>query len=221
MREVIDVKARLASLDHRAAAARLSAPPTRPQIDDARKLDGDDGGGRDVRRYETLDGVYDPYVRLRPAPPTPADELCSCPDSPPILLLCAMGPNPLHCLHCNGEVQPSRLPLPADVANEVAHWAMVDGSIQRLELDSGLYEQWAQRELLDLGSAVNVEGLALRRTLDPIRRCYLVLFQSMDSSGRFVVPSVCPQCSGAFERFTSHGFTRLLCDTCGLAVVNP
>jgi hypothetical protein len=98
---------------------------------------------------------------------------------------------------------------------------MLDGAVQQLELDSGPYEKWAQRELLDLGSPVNVEGLALRRTLDRIRRCYLVLFPPLDKSLGFVVPPVCPHCGGAFERFTKQPFTRLLCDPCGLAVVNP
>lgn len=169
----------------------------------------------------TLGEVEDPYLRLRPLPPTPPDEVCSCSDCPPILLMWTIGPNPIHCLHCNLEIEPPAVPLPADLVDEVAHWAMLDGAIEHLELDSGPYEEWAQRELLNLQSPVNIEGLALRRTLDPIRRCYLVLFQPMDADGRFVVPPVCPQCGSAFETFSHHGFTRLLCHPCGLALTNP
>jgi hypothetical protein len=168
-----------------------------------------------------LGDVEDPYLRLRPMPPTPTDELCSCPGCPPMLLMWAIGPNPMHCLHCNGEIEPAALPLPVDLVDPVAHWAMLDGAIEHLELDSGPYEQWAQRELLDLKSPVNIEGLALRRKLDGIRRCYFVLFQLMDGSGTFVVPPACPQCGGAFQGFKNDRFTRLLCEACGLALVNP
>jgi hypothetical protein len=164
--------------------------------------------------------MEDPYLRLRPMPPTPAEELCSCPDSPPVLLMWTIGPNPMHCLHCNGELEPSGVPLPVELVDEVAHWTMLDGAIEHLELDSGPYEQWAQGELLNLQSPVNLEGLALRRSLDGVRRCYFVLFQPMDASGSFVVPPACPQCRGAWERFSHGRFTRLLCETCGLAAVN-
>jgi predicted nucleic acid-binding Zn ribbon protein len=130
-----------------------------------------------------------------------------------------IGPNPMHCFHCNGELEPSGVPL-LELVDDVAHWAMLEGAIEHLELDSGPYEQWAQGELLNLQSPVNLEGLALRRSLDRVRHCYLVLFQPMDGSGNFVVPPACPQCGGAWERFSRGRFTRLLCETCGLAVVN-
>lgn len=175
----------------------------------------------DASGYEHTVGVDDPYLRLRPIPPTPEDELCACAGRPPMLLMWTIGPNPMHCLHCNGELEPSELPLPVHLVDDVAHWAMLDGAIEHLELDSGPYERWAQNELLDLESPVNIEGLALRQKLDGIRRCYLVLFQPMDPSGAFVVPTACPQCRGPFETFTHGRFTRLLCERCGLALVNP
>lgn len=111
----------------------------------------------------------DPYVRLRAAPPTPEEEYCACPGKPPVLLMDALGPNPLHCLRCNGEVEPSRLPLPEELADGVAHWASVYGAIHTLEIDSGPYEAWARGELIDLQSPVNVEALALCRQLGKLR----------------------------------------------------
>jgi hypothetical protein len=92
------------------------------------------------------------------------------------MLMSALGENPIHCLDCNLEVDPKTLPLPVEMAPEVAHWRWIASAFEALELDSGAYEHLAQRELVDLGSAVNVEGLELRERLDGIRRCYIVLF---------------------------------------------
>lgn len=136
------------------------------------------------------------------------------------MLMWALGPNPIHCLRCNGEVEPSQLPLPSDLVDAVAHWANIEGAIERLELDSGPYEGWAQAELLDLQSPVNVEGLSLRQKLDGIHRCYLVLFQRMEPSGEFVVPEACPGCAGTFDEMANGRLTRLLCEPCGFALVN-
>jgi hypothetical protein len=118
------------------------------------------------------------------------------------MLMWALGPNPIHCLRCNGEVEPSQLPLPSDLVDAVAHWANIEGAIERLELDSGPYEGWAQAELLDL------------------HRCYLVLFQRMEPSGEFVVPEACPGCAGTFDEMANGRLTRLLCEPCGFALVN-
>src|SRR5437016_912629 len=45
----------------------------------------------------------DPYFKLKPLPPTPDDEICSCPDDPPIKLMSTalLEDNPIHCLRCN------------------------------------------------------------------------------------------------------------------------
>jgi hypothetical protein len=163
--------------------------------------------------------MHDPYVRLRPTPPTPVDELCTCIDTPPIMLMWALGPNPIHCLRCNGEVEPSGIPLPGSLVDAIAHWVSIVGSILTVELDSGPYERWAQRELLDLRSPVNVKGLSLRQQLDSIRRCYFVLFQPLGRDGRFVVPATCPICGATFQEYARGRLTRLLCETCRWLIV--
>lgn len=164
----------------------------------------------------------DPYYRLRPAPLTPPDQICSCAPAQPIMLMSALSENPLHCLDCNLEVEPASLPLPAALTDPVAHWAWIAGAIHTLELDSGPYEAWAQAELLNLASPVNQEGLKLRHALDLIRRCYYVLFQQIDhQSGAFSLPGKCPACSGPFSSYSTGRIPRLLCEACSLVLVNP
>lgn len=138
-----------------------------------------------------------------------------------MLLMWALAPNPVHCLDCNLEVDPSAVPIPVDVVDAVAHWATVDGAIETLELDSGPYESFAQAQLSDLGSPVNSEGLAVRAELEKVRRCYFVLFQPLDADLNYAVPPACPGCGGGFKEYSSASFTRLLCEKCSLALVNP
>jgi hypothetical protein len=164
----------------------------------------------------------DPYFRLRPPPPTPSDEMCSCPTAPPIMLMWALGYNPILCLDCNLEVDPEQLPLPLGMVDTVAHWNAIAGAIHRLELDSGPYEEWAQRQLGDLSSPVNVDGLRLRDQLgEALRYCYYVLYQPLTDDGIYSVPDACPVCGGDFVEYPNGRLTRLLCERCCLAIVNP
>lgn len=176
---------------------------------------GATGDGGDETPASRID---DPYRRLRPAPPTPADEICSCVPARP-LMMSALGENPVHCLDCNGEVEPASVPLAAALVNAVADWSRVAMAIHALELDSGPYERWAQSELMNLASPVNQQGLEVRRLLDQIRRCHYVLFQPLDRVG-FTVPRACPGCGGPFAAYTAGQFPRLTCESCGLVLVN-
>ena len=75
--------------------------------------------GRAGPRYVARMGrTVEIYVRLRPPAPTPADELCSCPQGTPTKLMSAggLGFNPLHCLRCNLEVRPERIGFGGELA---------------------------------------------------------------------------------------------------------
>jgi hypothetical protein len=174
--------------------------------------------GTDARPLQ----AQDPYHRLRSAPPTPADEICSCAPARPIMLMSALSNNPVQCLDCNLEVELASLPLPAAMVDAVAHWSWIAGAIHALELDSGPYEEWAQSELLNLASPVNQEGLQVRHALDGIRRCYYVLFQQMDlKTGAFLIPETCPPCGGQLAAYPAGQLPRLICEACSLVLINP
>jgi hypothetical protein len=93
------------------------------------------------------------------------------------------GFNPIHCLDCNLEVSPKRLGLTTDLIDAVAFWRSTYGAIDLLELNSGEYEAWAQAQLLDPSSAANVEGRAVSRDLNDVRRCYYWLWQPESHEG--------------------------------------
>jgi len=155
----------------------------------------------------------DPYFKLKPAPPTPDDETCSCEGTPAIKLMSTalLGENPIHCLRCNLEVPPERLKLSVIEVDAIAHWYGMYGAIDWLELDSGPYENWARSQLLDPGSPPNVEGLEVTKRLNAIRRCYFWFFQPV-ADDDYVSPTTCPICGDALVLFEEGLFPQLLCE---------
>src|SRR5258707_5786263 len=156
--------------------------------------------------------VHDPYFRLRAQSSTPSDELCSCPDSPPIKLMTALGPNPVHCMRCNLEVLPEAVPLPIDLVDPVADWASVHDALDRLWLDSGSYETWALGELTNPTSPTNQTGRALRSRLDRVRRCFYWLKNTATIES-------CPSCHKPLTPFLVGIFPQFVCEDCSLVLV--
>src|SRR6476659_7879357 len=119
----------------------------------------------------------DKYFKLKSPPPTPLEEICSCPNSPPIKLMCALGDNPIHCMNCNLVVDPASLDLPIDLVDGIAFWRSKYDAIDRLWLASDEYEEWARTQLSDISNPLNQSGRELRARLNPIRCCYYWYFQ--------------------------------------------
>jgi predicted nucleic acid-binding Zn ribbon protein len=159
----------------------------------------------------------DRYSKLRPPDPTPDDELCHCPDAPPIKLMVALGYNPLHCMNCNLEVPPETLDLDADLVQALAYWRWVYDALYRLWLASGQYEAWAVAQLTDLGGEVNTEGRALQQTLDKIRRCYYLYFQD-ESAEDYAPLRHCPACGQPLTTYTASKIPERVCESCGIVV---
>jgi len=86
----------------------------------------------------------DPFWKLRPPPPTPPEELCSCARTSSVVLQSRLGSNPLACLRCNGEVAPERVGFTAALAEELAFWRDFHDAFYTLWLDSGEFEDWAR-----------------------------------------------------------------------------
>ncbi len=157
---------------------------------------------------------------LRPAPPTPPEELCSCPTGTPIKLMGLSGltSNPLHCLRCNREVAPERLHLSSKEVEALAHWNGMDGAIGWLELDSGPYADWARSQLLDPKSPVNIRGLELVKELNERHRCYFWFFQP-EADDDFEPRTTCPVCERPLAAYDEGLFPQMLCDHDHVVVV--
>ena len=155
--------------------------------------------------------VRDPYLRLRVPSPTPTDEICSCPDNPPIKLMTALAPNPVHCVRCNLEVRPEAIPLPVNLVDQIADWASVHDALERLWLDSGPYEAWALAELTNSSSETNKTGRAIATQLAHVRRCYYWLKNTdpIDS---------CPICQEPLSAFIGGIFAQFVCEDCVLVL---
>jgi predicted nucleic acid-binding Zn ribbon protein len=165
--------------------------------------------------------VTDIYAKLRVPQPTPEDELCSCPGTPPIKLMTmrqVAGFNPLHCLDCNLEVPPERLSLTADLAEEIASWDWEHGALETLELASGEYEDSARSKLLDPVSPTNTEGRRLAQKISALRPCYFWFFQPQ-SDEDWQPRATCPVCNEPMERYEKGIFPQLLCEQDRLVLV--
>ena|SRR5688572_16313797 len=160
----------------------------------------------------------DLFYRLRPQPATPADEICSCPDSTPFVLMSALSANPVHCLRCNLEVPLRRLVF-SDVrlVDQIADWNSVWSALDRLWLDSGAYENFARGEMERLDSSANAQGLAAAARLRDFHPTFYHAFRD-ESNGDVPVPKICPGCERDLRPVSGSNPSRAVCDRCYLAV---
>ena len=135
--------------------------------------------------------------------PTRPHERCTCADRSGVKLMSALTPNPLHCLDCNLEIDPTI--LSAAEAEQVARWHRTHTAIDRLWLASGPYEGWARAELIDPSSPTNTLGRDLAARLG----AWYWLFTAQGEPGWAAVTS-CPVCGEALRLHAG----QLLCDAC-------
>jgi len=160
----------------------------------------------------STDGA-DPYWRLRPEGPTPADEVCGCADAPPLVLVERLSKLPIACLSCKGEVPPERIGFDEDLAEKVASWRNVRRALHTLWLDSAEYETSATEQLEDKNGSINIRGRSVVEQLNRYRRAYYWWFQ--DQSVIDFTPQVdCPLCEGTLLRLFSFD----ACDPCSIVL---
>jgi Zn-ribbon-containing, possibly nucleic-acid-binding protein (DUF2310) len=156
----------------------------------------------------------DPYWRLRPASPTPDDEICRCPRGAEVMLRDGLTDNPLFCVVCNREVPPERLGFDERFAEEIANWLSVYDSLYRLWLASGEYETWAAARLSDPQGQVNRWGREIVARLNGITPAYYWWFVDTDADADR--PSDCPSCSGPLGEVVGKDFR--VCTECRIFV---
>jgi hypothetical protein len=161
-----------------------------------------------------VDEQADPYWRLRPARPTPDDEVCRCPPGGAVMLRDGLSDNPLFCVTCNGEIPPERLGFDARFAEKIANWLSVNDSLYLLWLDSGEYEAWATARLSDPHGQVNRRGREIVARLNAIAPAYFWWF--IDNEAAEPELGSCPICSGPLGEVTGREFR--VCPTCRILV---
>jgi predicted nucleic acid-binding Zn ribbon protein len=171
---------------------------------------------QEAEMAETAD--HDIYSKLRLPEPTPESELCVCAGSPPIKLMFALSPNPMHCMNCNLEVRPETFELTPELITAMAYWTWVYEAIYRLWLDSQEYEDWAEEQLSDIFSPVNVRGRVVQGELTQVRRCYYWFFQDRSADDYRPIKD-CPSCGRPLLAYTEGIFLQMICDNCGIVVV--
>ena len=148
------------------------------------------------------------YSKLSPPLPTPKEEKCNCGHRKSVKLMYALNPNPITCVDCNLEIEPTLLNLSQEVVDEIVFWRHIYGSIYHLWLASGDYEKWAEKELANLGSPVNNLGLKARSSLNEFHPCFYWVFQDQ-SEETFSPISVCPICHEPLNEFLGTKFKQV------------
>jgi Zn-ribbon-containing, possibly nucleic-acid-binding protein (DUF2310) len=155
----------------------------------------------------------DPYYKLRPDPPTPDEEICQCPDDPPIVLQDRLSSVPLVCLKCGDEVRPERIGFDADLAELIAGWRGLHRALFTLWVDAGDYENWARTQLEDPQGQLNTRGMEIAAELNKHNRTYYWWFE--DASATNSAPlTKCPRCYGDLVERFGH----LVCERCSILV---
>jgi hypothetical protein len=121
----------------------------------------------------------------------------------------SLGPCPIYCIECNGEVAPERVPIDLLLAEDIASWLSVQDALYRLWLASGEYEEMAAKALLNPSGSVNQTGLGLATSITQRGlRTYLWWF----IEGLYDAPLVCPSCAGEFTDWPTRHFQY--CEPC-------
>jgi hypothetical protein len=153
------------------------------------------------------------YDKLKPEPPTPLDEICTCDREHPIALCYALTNNPIRCIECYRELPPERLQPPPEMVEIIAKWRRFYSCFYLLWLDSGEFEDWARQQLLDPKSAANRRSYETCKIVSQLRRCYHWWFQEPEIDG-YEPLSYCPKCQAKL----TEKFDRLVCENCQILI---
>lgn len=153
--------------------------------------------------------MNDPYFKLKPREPTPADECCSCSQLTAVYLAHKVSDNPIHCMTCRGEVAPERIGFDDSTTETLTRWNDVYSAIYSLWLASGSYEIWAESELRSKDSEVNRLGMQARVALSRYVPTSYLWFWQEDR------PTSCPVC-GSTSLVGNH--PPLLCEKCSICI---
>jgi hypothetical protein len=148
------------------------------------------------------------YAKLKA--PKPTEQVCKCTNKPPVKLVMEPGFNPLRCVTCGLEVTPEALKLSVEQAEALATWNGCAVGIYNLWLAAGEYQTWAERQMLELGSPVNVDGRKLAEDLKPVRRAYYWVFTGDEPLAQ------CPRCGGETTQAAGASAPQAFCNDCSL-----
>jgi hypothetical protein len=157
----------------------------------------------------------DPYSKLKPAPPTPPEEICVCEQTYPFILCYHFSDNPIRCAHCKNEVAPERWQPSTVSVDAIASWRQFYSCFYHLWLDSGAYEDWARTILSDPYSPVNERGYQVCTDISLRRPCYYWWFQDVGMED-FEELETCPKCHAELV----ENFGKLVCERCFIVVAN-
>lgn len=151
----------------------------------------------------------DYYEKLRPFTEF---ESCECENITALVLVYLFTDNPINCFKCRKEIDPEKLKLTAKQVDSIHNCFSVYGSLYRLWIDSGEYEEWAKNKLQDQKSQVNIDGMLIVKELSEILPTYYWWFWDTDDGE----PKNCPNCNASLNEDVHWGTGK--CDKCKIII---
>ncbi len=141
-----------------------------------------------------------------------SNEECRCASIRCLYLVYTLSENPVCCGDCRGEVSLERLSLSSDELESLRNCFNVFGSLYKLWLDSGEYEEYAKERLLDSSGQVNLHGMRLAKKISSHILVYYWWFWDSEDG----VPDRCPSCQGNLDYNITWAEGK--CDCCHIVI---
>jgi len=141
------------------------------------------------------------------------EEFCQCSSSSSMVMMSRYNKNPLSCFDCNGYIFFEKIKIDIEIIAKLQQWGRVYESIDRLWLESGVYESWAILELGNANSLVNKQGFEVQKVMQKYAKTYYWWFQDIGNT-TFKPLINCPKCIEVLEKRDD----KLICEKCLLVM---
>lgn len=145
------------------------------------------------------------------------DDYCRC-DSPwGFKVQSNASEEPTSCLSCNRVIRLERLGLDALVRARLELWRRVADALYVLWTSDGGYANYADREMRDWSSELNLEGMRLTELV--ASRSSLYPFLGIPISIPAPIRLECPRCHGSLRDASNNLVSQMTCGSCRIAWV--
>ena len=155
----------------------------------------------------------DIYEKLRVNPfSEKVEQYCSCNEPTYVLaMMLSYNQNPVRCINCLDLVNPASVPIPKDIVPVLADWSISHSAIQWLAFQTEDYETWANKELNNIKSSINKNGLELRNKLSKTGNVLYWYTRPFDSNS-----IDCPICNTGMQEIKYKYTKAIYCSSCSI-----
>ena len=138
--------------------------------------------------------------------------VCNCDQIKSLFLLSMLSDNPIYCGECRQEADPNKLGFDKNEIDKMNSWHLVAGSLYKLWIDSGEYEEYAKACLTDPFGEINTDGIDLAKDLSNKIPTKFWMFSDTEDG----TPTHCPICKNGLNLDVRWGTG--CCEKCSIQI---